>query len=517
MVGCRGPGEDRSKLKLQIDPQLATSDWVDGPRHEASVTEIETQSKKYAEELFAPNPMPTEMPSSAKNRLATSVKALESGSAKGRPAWSDGIPEPPRVQAHDLPKPWPIQVQQGESLRTIARWAGTTTTRVLNDNKETLGRRKWLRAGDRLHITMSANQKVSFDKTRERHSQTRLDNYFATRYIAKVVVYRVNRHESVSDAARRYGDVPLWLLQEFNKRDFTRLRRGAEILIPVVKRYNKADGLPPALELIDASGEVLSSEKKVQVEARMNDDLMGRARLAIDDGSFFERGSSLGHGAPRGVLPTYGQFNQQPAAPASPVVQQAGRVPAVATHAVAPPPKPREVLVKAGETLGKYAKWSGISVRAIKRANPGLNPDRIRIGMRIRLPLNDDAWGRFVLARAGRKARLTTPVAQPTATQPAQAVPVGLKVPVATPKAEIYKPHVYKAPVAPTTLGTLAQAPSPVKTAPSALLEVFYTVKSGDIASKIARKNKLTLAELSALNPTRNLHLLKIGQKLRIQ
>jgi LysM repeat protein len=520
VFGCRGPGDDQSKLKLQIDPNIATTDWNDGPRQEAAATEIDRQSQKFADRLFAPNPMPTEMPPNAKDRLAKSVHAMEGTAKQGRPAWSEGVAEPPRIQDHDLPKPWPIQVRQGESLRTIARWAGGTTTRILKDNKALLGRRKWLRAGDRLHITMSANQKVSFDKTREQHGQNRLDNYFATRYIAKVVVYRVNRHESVSDAARRYGDVPLWLLQEFNKRDFTRLRRGAEILIPVVKRYNKADGLPPTLELVDSGGEVLSAEKKVRVEARMNDDLLGRARLAVDDGSFFERGDRMAYAGSRAVLPTYGTL-----APAPPKAQAApygrrtvtGTAPAqpmqgvvgspAGTQVAVPAATSREVLVKAGETLGKYAKWSRLSVRTIKKANPGLNPDRIFIGTRIRLPLSDNAWGNFVLARAGRKAkRVQAPLPQ------AQAPAV---------VEQVKPPTIYKPLVAPQAVrdaaakgGYQGQA---LQAAPEALIEVFYTVRSGDIASKIAKKNQVTLGTLSALNPTRNLHLLKIGQRLRIR
>jgi LysM repeat protein len=515
--GCRGPVDDQSKLKLQIDPQLATTDWNAGPRQEAATTEIDRQSQRFADRLFAPNPMPTEMPPNAKDRLAKSVHAMEGAARKGRPAWSEGVAEPPRIQDHDLPKPWPIQVRQGESLRTIARWAVSTTTRILKDNNALLGRRKWLRAGDRLHITMSANQKVTFDKTREQHGQNRLDNYFATRYIAKVVVYRVSRHESVADAARRYGDVPLWLLQEFNKRDFTRLRRGAEILIPVVKRYNKADGLPPVLELVDAGGDVLSSEKKVRVEARMNDDLLGRARLAIDDGSFFERGDRMAYAGSRAVLPTYGKLAPAPpqtrfntygqpmavgTAPAlvqGVVVSQAGD--AVVPHAAIP----REVLVKAGETLGKYAKWSQLSVRSIRKANPGLNPDRIFIGTRIRLPLSDVDWGNFVLARAGR--RKAKPV-QAFQARPPSVAP------------QVQAPTVYRPLVAPRAVqdaavnGFQGQALSAV---PEALIEVFYTVRPGDIASKIARKNQVPLATLSALNPTRNLHLLKIGQRLRIR
>lgn len=452
--------------------------------------EIDRQSQKYADRLFAPKPMPRDMPPSLQERLAKKVGEMEPGASAPRkaPSWSKGVAEPPRAAQNDLPRPWPVQVRQGENLRTLARWAGVTRTRLIKENKEALGRRKWLRAGDRLFLTMSSNQKVSFDRMRNSHAKARLDNYFASRYIAKVVVYRVNRHESVSDAARRYGDVPLWLLQQFNNRDFRRLRRGAEVLIPVVKRYHKADGLPPALQIVDATGDVLSADKQTSVSARLNSDMLGRARLAIDDGNVFERGDGTTYAASRSVLPSYAK------PPTKPSAARAG-LPSVASPAQPEPAAAstlREVLVMTGETLGKYAKWSGLSIRNIKAANPGLNPDLIYIGTRIRLPLSDDAWGHFVLARAGRSAAARVP--QPSVPT-AAAGGVGSTVPTAEP----------------------LMKPLPMRAVDEAAVEVFYSVRPGDIASKIARRGKTTLALLQAMNPSKNLHQLRIGQRLRIQ
>src|SRR5690606_36316754 len=119
----------------------------------------------------------------------------------------------------------------------LAGWAGTDTQVILDDNRERLGKRSWLKTGDRLDITMSANQKFAFDRAREQFQKERLDSYFASRYVAEVVVYRVKRGETVSAAAKRYGEVPIWLLQEFNQTDFRSLQPGDEILIPVVKSW----------------------------------------------------------------------------------------------------------------------------------------------------------------------------------------------------------------------------------------------------------------------------------------
>ncbi|WP_243293074.1 LysM peptidoglycan-binding domain-containing protein [Bacillus sp. FJAT-47783] len=46
----------------------------------------------------------------------------------------------------------------------------------------------------------------------------------------------------------------------------------------------------------------------------------------------------------------------------------------------------------------------------------------------------------------------------------------------------------------------------------------YYTVKSGDTAWKIARKNWITLSQMRVLNPNiRNLNYLNIGQKVRVR
>jgi LysM repeat protein len=44
---------------------------------------------------------------------------------------------------------------------------------------------------------------------------------------------------------------------------------------------------------------------------------------------------------------------------------------------------------------------------------------------------------------------------------------------------------------------------------------VYYTIRPGDIASRIALRCKITMNEMAVLNPGRNLHRLKVSQRLR--
>ena len=50
----------------------------------------------------------------------------------------------------------------------------------------------------------------------------------------------------------------------------------------------------------------------------------------------------------------------------------------------ATPPGPGEHVVAKGETLGSIAKKAGISVKALQDLNPGVNPNRMQIGQRLK-------------------------------------------------------------------------------------------------------------------------------------
>ncbi len=564
--GCRGPSEDRARLKLNIDPGLLTKDFSDGARRDAAQADIRRAVARFTTRLFDAAPMPKGVPEEAtasqelsENALAERLRALSKadpaklGPNRKAPEWSEGVPAPPRAVDHDLPQRYPVVVRQGERLSTLARWAGTTRESILADNHATLGRRKYLRAGDRLMLTMSPNQKVAFDQAREHSAMERLNNYFATRYVAKVIVYRVKRGESIAEVAKRYGEVPSWLLAEFNPVDFRRVRPGTEILIPVIEHYDQAEGLPPALRVVDEEGAPLDGTRRARVANKLGDELLGRARMAIDDSNVFERTEHPRGRAAGAVLPNYGRMGAPPKVPVAPppptppvasAPPTAAPAPAAAQAPAAPPVKIRSVLVKKRETLGHYAAWSGLSLREIKRANPGLNPDLIFIGKKIKLPMDDETYATFVQRRAeaflspaekrrraeeARKAELRE--AQRRAEEARRLAD----------EAAARAARLSGAPGASVrpTPKPAAAAPAPVPKAGRTLVAAairtpdagnggqagfqatsrarYYTVAPGDIASRIARRKGTTLSALRRLNPGLDLDRLRIGQKVRIR
>ncbi len=482
---CTGPGDDRAPPKLRIDPQLLAIEWPEGPRRDATEALVRRETKRFAQSLFTGEPMPTGMPQ-ARDGLpelaATLEDAAKVGLAKRRaqpPAWADGVPEPPRAVEHDLPKQWPIVVRQGEGLHLLAKWAGTDAKIILEDNRERLGKRRWLKTGDRLDVTMSANQKFAFDRAREQFQKDRLDGYFASRYVSEVVVYRVKRGEPVSTAAKRFGEVPIWLLQEFNQTDFRSLQPGDEILIPVVKSWNRKEKLPPALKVVDEQRMALTDEQHRAVDGRLRHDLLGRARLAIDDSNVFERaeGGLVEDG--RGVLPDYGALAVT--ATPTPAPGQLAAPPTVLDVRVDEAIAPREVLVMRGETLSHYAKWAGLGRDAIVAANPGLEPDRILVGTRLKLPLTDTAYATFVRARAEHHQPKQKAAALPASARPLPAV-------IGKGAAKAGKSTAQRA----------------------------HLVRAGETASGIAKKRGTTVTELARRNPGVDLNRLQIGQSLLV-
>jgi LysM repeat protein len=112
-----------------------------------------------------------------------------------------------------------------------------------------------------------------------------------------------------------------------------------------------------------------------------------------------------------------------------------------------------------GQTLSHIARDYGVTVAELERANPGLDPRRIRVGQTIRIPGGSAA---------------------------APAAPAAAETPVAQPAAE------------------------PATTAQT------HTVRSGDTLDAISRRYGTTVAALQRANPGLNARRLMPGQTIRL-
>jgi len=137
-------------------------------------------------------------------------------------------------------------------------------------------------------------------------------------------------------------------------------------------------------------------------------------------------------------------------------------VPPVATNppVVVPPVAPveqpaaagSEYVVAKGDSLAKIAKKSGVTLKALQAANPGVVPTKLKVGQKLTIP-------------AGGK--------------------------------------------------TSAEAAAPAVAAAGDASGATYTVKSGDTLTKIAKKNGTTAKAIQAANGLTTTKI-KVGQKLKI-
>jgi LysM repeat protein len=139
---------------------------------------------------------------------------------------------------------------------------------------------------------------------------------------------------------------------------------------------------------------------------------------------------------------------------------EATNLPAQPPQVVAPVPAPEaamtEYVVVKGDSFSKIAKKTGVTVKAIKAANPGVESTKLKVGQKLSLP----AGGKPV-AEAG------------------------------------------------------AVAPDAGTAVPNATSGELYTVKSGDTLTKIAKSHGTTVKAIESENNLSTTKI-KVGQKLKI-
>lgn len=156
-----------------------------------------------------------------------------------------------------------------------------------------------------------------------------------------------------------------------------------------------------------------------------------------------------------------------------------------------------EYIVRSGDTLTGIAARLGVSYDAIVRANRNLDPDRLQIGQRLRIPQEtassrgSSAAGRVHVVQSGDTvsaiaARYAVSVAD------LQGWNRGLNIDRISVGQRI---HIRSA--------------RPVR-------ELTYTIKAGDILGRVAERHNVTVSELVSWNNGLNPDRIRVGQTVRI-
>jgi LysM repeat protein len=364
-----------------------------------------------------------------------------------------------------------------------------------------MGKRRNLRIGAAFNLMLDPAAYRRFSESRTNHFTQLEKEFFAKFEVVRLERYEITRGDNIWKISKLHESVPVWVLEKFNSN------------VDLSKLKVGDELLVPVLNEVVAATDLFGPE--------------------AEEGA---KGAIAGKPAAKKAKPE--------------VREDEGGI---------------QVTVGRNETVGHYAKWCGCSVKKIKAVNPDLNPDRIRMGQQVLIPLKDSRLAHFWTKRRrfnGTKAPAEiAPVRKPRAAAAAKAPkkparPAAAKKPVkpgkaskaavaatvkpaakpskavrsiksATP-AKLAKPEGQavaageksgagadsKKPAAPKQAQV---AKAPAKLAPAKPSFVRHTVADGETAWKIAvRRYKISLQALRRANPGKDLDRLSVGQVLTI-
>jgi LysM repeat protein len=273
----------------------------------------------------------------------------------------------------DDPQPYTFVAEPGESVGLYAEWSKLTVEQLLSGLKIAASRH--LRAGREYTLVMTPGRWDDFLQGRSDRERNRRARFFEKKYIVHYRTHIVSAGETPGSIARKY-EVPMWLLVETNNNiEASVLSAGDEIDVPIVA---------------DNDSEVASEDLRPTLVP---------ARVAPTRGSTDKSG--LAPAARSAQIPTLAPARNRPTAP-----QEMVRV-------ELEPPKERaavqllRIRIKTGETLGDIALMGEMGVEEILQSNKISNPNRLWVGQEIALPLPQDKWPNFLLARERRGMLIT--------------------------------------------------------------------------------------------------------------
>ena len=127
-----------------------------------------------------------------------------------------------------------IRVAAGETLGAYADWLSIGASRVRALNKLRPGQPVLL--GQKLRLEFSRVSREQFEARRMEFHGDQQARFFAEHRIAGTEVYVARRGDSLWNLAQRYGNLPVWLLQQYNPDvDLAALRAGSQVVVPRVE------------------------------------------------------------------------------------------------------------------------------------------------------------------------------------------------------------------------------------------------------------------------------------------
>ncbi len=134
-----------------------------------------------------------------------------------------------------------IRVATDETLGHFADWLGGNPQRLRDLNH--MNARAALRVGQRLKLDFKGVTHEVFEARRKDFHRAVQASYFAAHRIVGTQVYIARSGDSLWTLTQRGGQVPQWLLQQYNPSlDFGDLRAGTQIVMPRVEEVGSGGG-----------------------------------------------------------------------------------------------------------------------------------------------------------------------------------------------------------------------------------------------------------------------------------
>jgi membrane-bound lytic murein transglycosylase D len=131
-----------------------------------------------------------------------------------------------------------IIVQAAETLGYLADWSDTNADELRKLNH--LRKGSMVTLGHKLKLDLSHSSAQSFEARRRAYHRELQEAYFAAHRIAATENYTIKRGDSLWTIAHSHGDLPLWLVTQYNPdADFSEMRPGTSISLPAVEPINR--------------------------------------------------------------------------------------------------------------------------------------------------------------------------------------------------------------------------------------------------------------------------------------
>jgi membrane-bound lytic murein transglycosylase D len=131
-----------------------------------------------------------------------------------------------------------VVVQAEETLGHFSDWTGIDSQTLRTLNK--LHKSAQVTLGRKIKLDFSRVSAAQFTEVRRDYHHHLQEAFFAAHRIAGTENYTVKRGDSLWTIARQHGDLPLWLVTQYNPdADFNDMRLGATITLPQVAEINR--------------------------------------------------------------------------------------------------------------------------------------------------------------------------------------------------------------------------------------------------------------------------------------